>query len=117
MYRLNHAASDILSHFATKKNYELLMASLFEKQEVTTTTKRGAVTLKGEDWFEEAEPYKPGEWNKCRKSRPVKEGDYLLRRKESDGGYVFEIRKYQHILGWESGLFETTDKIEFKEIV
>lgn len=117
MYRLNHAASDILSQFASSRNYHTLMASLFEKQEVTTTAKRGAVTLKGEDWFEEAEPYKPGEWNRCRKARPVKEGEYLLRRKESDGSYVFELRKYQHTLGWEPGLFELTDKTEFKEIV
>ena len=117
MYRLNHAASDIWSQFATAKNYQLLMASLFEKQEVTTTAKRGAVTLKGEDWFEEAVPYEEGKWNKCIKARPMKEGTYLLRRKESDGGYDYALRDYQFILGWGPGPFEITDKVEFKEIV
>lgn len=117
MYRLNSGASDILSHFASPRNYHTLMASLFEKQEVTTCTKRGAVTLKGEDWFEEAVPYEEGKWNKCIKARPVKEGMYLLRQKESDGGYDYSLRKYQFTLGWAPGPFDLTDKVEFKEIV
>ncbi len=84
-YRLTAEALHVLDllHIG-KGRYEGLVNSVVDAPRIDIRHKGDCFTFGNPEWFEEAEMFKPGEWNDCKTVRPPKEGDYLTRYFDSD---------------------------------
>lgn len=115
-YRLTIEALRVLDRLHLGKGrYDKLVNTVVTTPCVSLCIKDDRLTLANEVWFEEAEEYKPGEWNDCKTVRPPKEGDYLTRYFDSDNKPHYALTSWTVDGGFYFVAYQPK-KADFREI-
>ena len=115
-YRLTSGALRVLDALEVDRaQFTRLANTITERGEIQVRLRGGdEITFAKPKWFEEAEEYKPGEWNSVKTVRPPRSGEYLLRVPTSGGDYEYRLSYYSFNDGFLNGIAEA--KAEFREM-